>query len=99
MGAFETAAQVGIPVVPIAIRGTRSILRAGSWFPRHGAISVTIGNPIHPESPPTGQEQDTWAAALRLRDKTRQWILLHCGEPDLGHERPRLQPSGPTLDR
>ncbi len=99
MGAFETASQVNIPVVPIAIRGTRSILRAGSWFPRHGAISVTIGNPIYPESPPAGQEQDTWASALRLRDKTRQWILLHCGEPDLGHERPRLQPSGPTLDR
>jgi acyl carrier protein len=97
MGAFETAARIGIPVVPIAIRGTRSILRAGSWFPRHGTITVTVGNPIYPESPPSGPKQDTWTAALRLRDKTRQWILLHCGEPDLGHERPRLQTSGPTL--
>ena len=99
MGAFETAARVGIPVVPVVIRGTRSILRSDSWFPRHGSISVTIGTPIYPENPPAGQERDTWPAALSLRDKTRQWILSHCGEPDLGHERPRLQPSGPTLDQ
>jgi 1-acyl-sn-glycerol-3-phosphate acyltransferase len=99
MGAFETAARVGVPVVPIVIRGTRSILRAGSWFPRHGSISVTIGSPIHPESPPADQDKDTWAVALQLRDTTRQWILMHCGEPDLGHERPRLQPSGPTINQ
>jgi acyl carrier protein len=98
MGAFETAARIGIPVVPIAIRGTRSILRADSWFPRHGTITVTIGNPIYSENAPSGQEQDTWSAALHLRDMTRQWILLHCGEPDLGHERPGLQPSGPILN-
>jgi len=98
MGAFETAARVGIPVIPVVIRGTRSILRAGSWFPRQGAISVTIGKPIYPESSSVGQEQNTWATALRLRDKARQWILNYCGEPDLGHERPRLQPSGPTLN-
>ncbi|WP_455216861.1 AMP-binding protein, partial [Kaarinaea lacus] len=36
MGAFITAAQASLPVVPIAIRGTRSMLRAGSWFPRRG---------------------------------------------------------------
>jgi len=99
MGAFETAARVGIPVVPVVIRGTRSILRSDSWFPRHGSISVTIGNPIYPENPPAGREQDTWSSALRLRDKTRQWILNYCGEPDLGHERPLLQPSGPTLNQ
>ena len=98
MGAFETAARTGLPLVPIAIRGTRSILRSGSWFPRHGMISVTLGKPITVEKSDTG-EQDTWSAALHLRDKTRKWLLKHCGEPDLGHERPRLQPSGPTLNR
>ncbi len=96
MGAFETAARTGLPIVPVAIRSTRSILRADSWFPRSGAISVTFGKPITIESP-YSEEQDTWPAALQLRDKAREWILLHCGEPDLGHERPRLQPSGPRL--
>lgn len=100
MGAFETAARLGIPVVPIAIRGTRSKLRAGSWFPRQGPISVTFGSPIIPDDLPADrrQEQKIWPTALRLRETTRKWILKHCGEPDLGHERPRLQPGGPTLD-
>ena len=98
MGAFETAVRTGLPVIPIAIRGTRSILRADSWFPRHGAISVTFGNPLTVAEPPA-KEQDIWPKALELRDKTRGWILLHCGDPDLGHERPQLQPSGPTLNK
>ncbi len=99
MGAFETAARVALPVVPIAIRGTRSILRSGSWFPRHGSISVTIGSPIQPQNPSGEQKENAWSAALLLRDQTRQWILTHCGEPDLGHERPQLQPTGPTLNQ
>jgi 1-acyl-sn-glycerol-3-phosphate acyltransferase len=97
MGAFETAARTGLPIIPIAIRGTRSILRSDSWFPRYGTISVTFGDPIIIENP-HAEEQETWQDALQLRAKTREWILLHCGEPDLGHERPRLQPSGPTLN-
>ena len=96
MGAFETAARTGLPLVPIAIRGTRSILRSGSWFPRHGAISVTFGKPLAFAKTDSG-EQDTWSAALHLRDVTRRWLLKHCAEPDLGHERPRLQPSSSPL--
>jgi 1-acyl-sn-glycerol-3-phosphate acyltransferase len=96
MGAFETAARTGLPIVPVAIRSTRSILRADSWFPRHGAISVTFGRPITVDNE-TPHTQDNWSMALQLRDKTRQWILQHCGEPDLGHERPRLLPSDPRL--
>jgi acyl carrier protein len=99
MGAFTSAVRLGIPVIPVAVRGTRSILRAGSWYPRHGSIAVTVGSPIYPETSPAPQKQDSWAAALSLRDKTRQWILLHCGEPNLEHERPRLQPSGPPSDQ
>lgn len=98
MGAFETAVRLGIPIVPIAIRGTRSILRSGSWFPRPGSIAVTIGRPIYPGTDPGGEEKNSWAATLLLRDKTRQWLLNYCGEPDLGHEQPHLTPSGPTLN-
>jgi len=39
------AAEAGAPVVPVTIRGTRSILRDGHWFPRRGIITVTIGKP------------------------------------------------------
>jgi acyl carrier protein len=82
LGAFTTAAQGGLTVVPLAIRGTRSILRPGSWFPRPGAVSVTIGPAITVEV-----SDDPWAGALRLRELARDWILQHCGEPDLEGER------------
>jgi len=77
MGAFVTAAEAGVPVVPVAIRGTRSILRDDSWFPRRGTISIVIGEPIIPEA------GDRWTSAGLLREETRRHILRHCGEPDL----------------
>ena len=83
MGAFVTAAKANIPVVPIAIRGTRSMLRSGSWFPRRGRITVNIGEVISPDQLPETVQGDTWHLALALRDKARQYILRHCGEPDL----------------
>jgi 1-acyl-sn-glycerol-3-phosphate acyltransferase len=75
LGAFVAAAEAGVPVVPVAIRGTRSILRPDHWFPRRGTVSVTIGAPILPEG-------TDWPAAVRLRDATRVEIRKHCGEPD-----------------
>jgi 1-acyl-sn-glycerol-3-phosphate acyltransferase len=76
MGAFVVAAQTGSPVVPVALRGTRSILRDGSWFPRRGAVTVVIGEPLVPQG-------GDWTAALALREATRAHILRWCGEPDL----------------
>ncbi|MBI5438517.1 MAG: AMP-binding protein [Nitrosomonadales bacterium] len=76
MGAFVVAAGAGAPVVPVSIRGTRSILRDGHWFPRRGIITVTIGKPIAPEG-------NGWAAAIHLRGSARAEISRRCGEPDL----------------
>ena len=75
-GAFQAAAQAGIPVVPVALRGVRSVLRDGTWYLRRAAVSVTISAPIAPEGA-------DWAAAVKLRDAVRAEILRHCGEPDL----------------
>ncbi len=80
IGAFLTAAQLGLPVVPVTIRGTRSILRDGSWLPRRGEIFVHVGKPIMPEG-------HDFEAGLRLREAARAEILANCGEPDLCHER------------
>jgi 1-acyl-sn-glycerol-3-phosphate acyltransferase len=85
MGAFVSAADAGVPIVPVAVRGTRSILRPGTWFPRPGSISVTIGKPIHPQD--TLTEDTSWAAATLLSQEARDHILRHCGEPDLARER------------
>jgi acyl carrier protein len=76
MGAFVVAAQTGVPLVPVTIRGARSVLRDGSWFARRGAIVVTVGAPLAPQG-------TDWNAAVALRDAARAEILRQCGEPDL----------------
>jgi len=82
MGAFVAAAETGVPILPVVVRGTRSMLRAGPLFPRHGALAVRIGPLIDPEAV-AGPEASDWERAIALRDATRRYILEHCGEPDL----------------
>jgi 1-acyl-sn-glycerol-3-phosphate acyltransferase len=79
MGAFVIAAEAGVPVVPAAFRGSRSVLRADQWIFRRGPVRVVFGAPIAP----TGTD---WAAAVKLRDAARAHILRHCGEPDLASD-------------
>jgi len=75
-GAFQVAGQAGVPVVPVALRGVRSVLRDGTWYARRAPVAVTVCAPIAPEGA-------DWAAAVRLRDRVRAEILQYCGEPDL----------------
>jgi len=75
-GAFQTAARAQVPVVPVALRGVRSVLRDGTWYLRRGPISVTFAAPVAPEG-------SDWNAAVKLRERVRSDILKHCGEPDL----------------
>jgi hypothetical protein len=65
-----------VPVVPIGLRGTRSLLRSGSWFPRRGAVTVVVAAPLLPAGP-------GWSAAVDLRDRGRAALLRASGEPDL----------------
>ncbi len=73
MGAFVAAAQAGVPIVPVTIRGTRAILRADSNFPNRGAVRIIIESPLLPEG-------DDWAAAKRLQTAAREAISRHCDE-------------------
>jgi 1-acyl-sn-glycerol-3-phosphate acyltransferase len=83
MGAFLVAARAGACVVPAVIRGTRSMLRDGSWFPRRYPLTLTFGPPIEP----VGRD---WHAAVKLHDAARAEILRGCGEPDRGAAEPAL---------
>ncbi|HEY5706941.1 MAG TPA: AMP-binding protein [Terrimicrobiaceae bacterium] len=76
LGAFLVAARAGVPLLPITIRGMRSILRDGQKVPRPGRVSISIGTPLTCE----GEE---WNAAIKLRARARAEILRGCGEPDL----------------
>jgi len=76
MGAFLAAAEADRAVVPIALSGTRSVLRSESWFPRRGPVRVAITTPVFPEGA-------DWAAAIKLRDAARARIVGKSGEPEL----------------
>lgn len=87
LGAFNIAVETNVPIIPIAIRGTRSILRAESWFPHQGNIEVEIGPAINPMKTSKEKDNDTWHRTIDLRDRTRAFILNHCGEPDLSQNK------------
>ncbi len=76
LGGFKIASEASLPIIPGAIRGTRSMLRSNQWLPRMTAICVEIGEAVQP----VGKD---FAAVLRLRDTVRSAILARCGEADL----------------
>jgi len=76
-GVFIAAAKTGTPVVPAGLRGLRTVLRDGVWWPRHGPVALEIGAALRAEGP-------DWAAAARLRDAARREVLRMCAEPDIG---------------
>jgi 1-acyl-sn-glycerol-3-phosphate acyltransferase len=45
-GAFVLAIQLGAPVIPAAIIGSREVMKKGSWMIRSGVIRIRIGAPI-----------------------------------------------------
>jgi 1-acyl-sn-glycerol-3-phosphate acyltransferase len=45
-GGFVLALQAGVPIVPVSIRGGRSILPKGSFRARPGRIDIIIGAPV-----------------------------------------------------
>ncbi|MEX2586856.1 MAG: AMP-binding protein [Actinomycetota bacterium] len=75
-GAFAVAAEAGVPILPVTIRGTDRILRGDARVPRRGRIEVFISPPIPPA-------QSGWKGAIELRRRARAEILRHFEEPDL----------------
>jgi len=45
-GAALIAIKAGVPLVPIALEGTREVLPFGSGFPRSGKVTMSIADPI-----------------------------------------------------
>ncbi len=77
MGAFVAAANAHVPVVPVVIQGARRTLRANSWFPTKGPLSVTFLPPVQPR-------EKGWHGAIDLKNRVRQSLLAHLDEPDRG---------------
>ncbi|MCX7906174.1 MAG: 1-acyl-sn-glycerol-3-phosphate acyltransferase [Bacteroidetes bacterium] len=63
-GAFAIAAEAGVPLVPIVIRGAHRVWPARSWPVAPGSVEVHIGPPVHPEG---FERAQTEALMSRLR--------------------------------
>lgn len=77
-GAFVIAARARLPVVPVALRGTREMLPNGQMLTRPGRIDVLVQPPIMPL--PDASPADT---AASTRDEARARIIVASGEPAL----------------
>lgn len=75
-GAFVAAARGSLPVVPVAIHGTRYMLPSGRILPRWNRITIDILPPIAPQEP-------DFTNSRKLAEAARQRILQVLGEPDL----------------
>lgn len=75
-GAFLAAIKADMPVVPVAIRGTRRMLPAKRWLPRPSRLEFDVLPPILPDDP-------AFSESRALAEAARQRIIPVVGEPDM----------------
>ena len=84
LGAFKAAVDVGVPIVPVSLAGTRKFLRDGTYLPRPTSVTITVSPPIYPlvvSETAKAKEGSAWHELIRLRDTTRETIARYSGEP------------------
>lgn len=74
-GAFLMAARAKVPVVPVAIRGTRRLFGADDVLPHYSPVEIRV-------LPPLRSGGDAPDPVHHLRDGVRDAVLAECGEPD-----------------
>ena len=79
-GAFVAAMKSDMPVVPIAIHGSRAFLPHGAFLPRRRPMTIEI-------LPAIGPGDTAYSNSRTLAEESRQRILAVLDEPDLlAHE-------------
>lgn len=78
-GAFILALQAGVPIVPLAISGTRHILpKGGKWVRGGQRAALVIGDPIPTEGMKVDDRESlmakTHAAVAKLYDRANQLV-------------------------
>lgn len=79
-GAFVAATRGEMPVVPIAISGTRDMMPSGNMLPRPRRLTIDILEPI-----PTSHA--AFSDHRELAQEARRRVLAVLGEPDLLEKR------------
>jgi 1-acyl-sn-glycerol-3-phosphate acyltransferase len=74
LGAFRAAVESRRPIVPVALKGTRSAWPDETLLVRRRPLEVTVTAPLHPEG-------DGWPEMVRLRDHARAALAAETGEP------------------
>lgn len=99
-GAFVLALKAGVPVVPIAVVGSREVMPKGSWRVRPGRIRIRFGEPI-PADEFAMEDRDellqrTWAAVAALKEGKPVDRMEERAPPPAppGHPREREAPAG-----
>lgn len=75
-GAFVAAFKAKMPVVPIAISGSRKMLPSGKFLPYPSKLIIDILPAIMPSD-------ENFKSSKTLTEASRQKIILAVGEPDL----------------
>ncbi len=76
LGAFFLAAQAGVPVVPLGVVGSGTVLWPGRYLPSRGTIEVRVGELVLP----VGRRRED---LLRLSECARNQLLQLSGLADL----------------
>jgi len=76
-GSFHLAVKAGVPIVPVALRGTRELMPRGSILLRAGTVKAIVGEPIVTEGL-SDEERAT------LNERVRAIIEAMLAEKDVG---------------
>lgn len=72
-GAFVLAIEGGVPVLPIAVKGSRDVMPKGSFKIRAGSIEIRVGEAIDVTGMTLSDRDDlrdrTWRAVATLREE------------------------------
>lgn len=64
-GPFKTAANAGVPIIPVAITGTFQIAKPGEWPTRNHDVAIRFGAPFYvPPGKPLSEAQEEFRVIL-----------------------------------
>ena len=75
IGAFLLASKAQVPLVPMVMRGTRTLFPDRARLPMHSHIDARVLSPLRADGSKRADARD-------LLSTTRGQMLALCGEPD-----------------
>jgi 1-acyl-sn-glycerol-3-phosphate acyltransferase len=80
-GSFLLAIQAGLPIVPVAVEGTRHVMRKGRLRTEPGKVRLMIHDPIQPPALANPTPRDAKALADRVHDVVARAVAAAARPP------------------